>query len=32
MREMIGYAVGASVNSPSNQGAGLIEQAAVNSA
>jgi putative SOS response-associated peptidase YedK len=30
--EMIGYAVGASVNSPRNQGAGLVERAAVNSA
>jgi putative SOS response-associated peptidase YedK len=30
--EMIGYAVGASVNSPRNQGAELIERAAVNSA
>ena len=30
--EMMGYPVGVSVNSPSNQGSGLIERAAVNSA
>ena len=30
--EMMGYPVGGSVNSPRNQGAGLIERAAVNSA
>lgn len=31
-REMVGYPVGAAVSSPRNQGAGLIERAAVNSA
>jgi putative SOS response-associated peptidase YedK len=30
--EMIGYPVSTSVNSPRNQGAGLVERAAVNSA
>jgi putative SOS response-associated peptidase YedK len=30
--EMMGYPVGASINSPRNQGAALIERAAVNSA
>jgi putative SOS response-associated peptidase YedK len=30
--EMVGYAVGSGVNSPRNQGAGLLERAAVNSA
>jgi putative SOS response-associated peptidase YedK len=30
--EMVGYPVGSSVNSPRNQGAGLLERAAVNSA
>lgn len=30
--EMVGYPVGTGVNSPSNQGAGLLERAAVNSA
>ncbi|HEX7176988.1 MAG TPA: SOS response-associated peptidase [Pyrinomonadaceae bacterium] len=30
--EMVGYPVGVAVNSPRNQGAGLIERAAVNSA
>jgi putative SOS response-associated peptidase YedK len=31
-REMIGYPVGALINSPRNQGAKLIERATVNSA
>jgi putative SOS response-associated peptidase YedK len=30
--EMVGYPVGSGVNSPRNQGAGLLERAAVNSA
>jgi putative SOS response-associated peptidase YedK len=30
--EMVGYPVGPGVNSPRNQGAGLLERAAVNSA
>jgi len=30
--EMVGYPVGAGVNSPRNQGEGLIEQSPVNSA